>query len=216
MKFPVTEKIVPAFNQYFLALALIALPAAALAGPPEDYDAGFKAYRAGDVAGAMEPLKRAADSGHGAAQALYGSLLDSADFDDEAAEYLQKSAAQGNADGQYGLAKLYLTHEVKAPSDDEVNRLMRSAAAQGHSRAIIALALAYVSRDARLGAAEPNDPEAGKLLVQAAELGDRSAIEEVERAYRTGAYGLAVDTAKADEWAERLAAQQGKKKGAKK
>jgi len=216
MKFPGTEKSVPAFSQLCLALALIALPLSVRAGPAEDYQGGLAAYRAGDVAGAMAPLKRAADSGHAPAQALYGTLLDSADFDEEAAAYLRKSAEQGDADGQYGLAKMYLTREAKAPDEGDMNRLMRSAAAQGHEQAIISMALAYVGRDPRLGAADPADPEAAKFLLRAAELGDRTSIEQLAHAYRAGGYGLAVDAAKADHWAARLASQVAPKKGAKK
>ncbi|NMG75722.1 tetratricopeptide repeat protein [Aromatoleum diolicum] len=218
MKLPGTEKRVPAFSQIVLVCAFIAFSSAAWADPATDYQEGLKSYRAGDVFGAMAPLKQAADAGHAEAQALYGSILDSGEYDIDAAAYLLKAAEQNNADGQYGLAKMYISGEAKAPSEGEANRLMRAAAAQGHSRAIIVIALAYVHGDTRLGATDSNTPEAGQFLIQAAELGEVEAVETLATAYRKGTYGLTADSAKADHWAAQLARMrgQGPKKGAKK
>jgi TPR repeat protein len=204
MRLPGSKKTVPAFKHVVLALTVLSAPLAALADPADDYRSGLAAYRVGDVAGSMAPLKRAADAGHADAQALYGTILDSAEIDDEAVVYLRKATEQGNGDGQYGLAKIYLTGEAKAPDDQAAARLMRAAAAQGHERATISLALAYIGHDARLGAGSPTS-EAGALLVKAAELGDVNAMEALTTAYRSGEYGLPVDTAKADHWTVRLA-----------
>jgi len=216
MNFPGTEKSVPAFKHIAFALVLLAAPfPSAFADVADDYKDGLAAYRRGDVASAMRPLKRAADAGNAEAQALYGTILDSADFDDEATDYLRKAAEQGNPDGQYGLAKMYLTGEATAPDDGAVARLTRAAVAQGHPAATISLALAYTRKDPRFGA-DTITPEAGELLVKAAELGDVNAIEAVSTAYRTGEYGLQADAAKADQWAERLANIRGTKAGAKK
>lgn len=218
MKLPGTEKNVPAFSQIALICAFVAFSSAAWADPTTDYQQGLNAYRAGDVVGALAPLKQAADAGHADAQALYGSLLDSGEYDNDAAVYLRKAAEQNNADGQYGLAKMYIAGEAKPPTDDEANRLMRAAAAQGHKRAIIVIALAYVHGDARLGATNKDSPEAGQYLVQAAEFGEVEAVEAVATAYRNGGYGLAADPAKADHWTAQLARMrsQGSKKGTRK
>ena len=215
MYFPVTEKSLPAFKHVLLALALLGAPFGAHADPAADYDEGFAAYRKGDVTGSMAPLKRAADGGIAEAQALYGTLLDSAELDEAAYAYLLKAADQGNADGQYGLAKMYLTGEAKAPDEREIARLIRAAAAQEHAAATISLALAFTRKDARFGA-DAITPETGPLLLKAAELGDINAIETVSTAYRTGDYGLPVDAAKADQWSARLAEIRGVKPGARK
>ena len=106
MKFPGTEKPILIFKQIALTSVLIAFSSIACADATTDYQQGLDAYRAGDVVGAMTPLKQAADAGHAAAQALYGTILDSAEFDNDAANYLRKAAEQNNADGQYGLAKM--------------------------------------------------------------------------------------------------------------
>ena len=215
MYFPVTEKTLPAFKHALLALALLGTPFAAQADAAADYDEGLAAYRKGDVTGSMVPLKRAADGGIAEAQALYGTLLDSAELDEAAYAYLLKAAERGNADGQYGLAKMYLTGEAKAPDEREIARLVRAAAAQEHAGATISLALAYTRKDARFGA-DSITPETGPLLVKAAELGDVNAIETVSKAYRTGEYGLPIDVARADQWSARLAQIRGIKPGARK
>ena len=218
MKFPGTEKTILIFKQIALTSVLIAFSSIACADATTDYQQGLDAYRAGDVVGAMTPLKQAADAGHAAAQALYGTILDSAEFDNDAANYLRKAAEQNNADGQYGLAKMYLSGEAKAPTNGEANRLMRAAAAQGHKRATIAMALAYINGDARLDATNKDTPEAGQFLLQAAELGELDAVTVIATAYRTGGYGLAADPSKAEHWKEQLARMraQAPKKGSKK
>ncbi|MDT3670058.1 MAG: sel1 repeat family protein [Aromatoleum sp.] len=212
MYFPVTEKPLPAFKHVLLALALLGAPFGVHADAAAAYEEGFAAYRKGDVTGSMAPLKRAADGGIAEAQALYGTLLDSAELDEEAHVYLLKAAEQGNADGQFGLAKMYLTGEAKALDEREIARLIHAAAAQEHAAATISLALAYTRRDARFGA-DTITPETGPLLLKAAELGDTSAIETVSTAYRTGEYGLPVDAAKAEQWSARLAEIRGVKPG---
>lgn len=217
MKLPGTEKIVPAFSHTLLALTLLTTSAAALADAEADYTRGRDAYRVNDVAGAMEPLKKAADAGHAAAQALYGSLLDSAELDDEAAPYLVKAAEQGDSDGEYGLAKMYFTGEAKPRNPGDAGRLMRSAANKGHRLATVTMALAFIQGDKRLDAENSDTPEAREMLLKAAELGEADVIKAVAQGYRVGKYGFAADAAKAEQWEARLAGIQGTvKKGVRK
>lgn len=204
MKLPGTEKIVPAFSQICLILSLAAAPPLAHAGPEEDYRAGLEAYRRNDVVAAMGSLKQAADAGHAGAQALYGEVLDSAEIDDEAAVYFERSAAQKHPDGLYGLAKMYLTGEANAPDPEAAGRLMRQAADLGHRTATISMAIAYVRGNPKLGASDQNAPDAGVYIEKAAELGDMEAIAALVDGYRNGRFGLAVDPAKADLWASKL------------
>lgn len=217
MKLPGTEKIVPAFSHTLFALTLLTTSTAALADADTDYQRGRDAYHVNDVAGAMEPLRKAADAGHAAAQALYGSILDSAELDDEAVPYLAKAAEQGDADGEYGLAKMYFTGEAKTPNPAEAGRLMRSAANKGHRLATVTMALAFVRGDRRLDAENSDAPEARETLLKAAELGELDAIKAVAQGYREGKYGFAADAAKAEQWEARLAGILGTgKKGARK
>ena len=205
MKLLATEKLVPAFSHIAMMLALVVIPNLAQADAETDYQAALAAHNLGDIVGAMTPLKSAADAGHAAAQALYGTILDAAELDAEAAQYLKQSAAQKNTDGMFSLAKMYRTGE--APSDDpaEAGHLIRAAAAAGHERATIALANAYISRDEKVGAGSRSDPDAAKYLIKAAELGDVSAIEALATAYQPGGdFGLAPDAQKAKFWTDRL------------
>lgn len=204
MKLPGTEKIVPAFSHICLILGLIAAMPLAHAGPEEDYRAGEEAYRKNDVVTAMGKLRLAADAGHAAAQALYAELLDSAELDDEAVVYFERSAAQQHPAGLYGLAKMYLTGEAPAPDAGAAGRLMRQAADLGHRTAVIALAIAFIRSDAKLGAGDPNAADAGVYIQKAAELGDMEAVGALVDGYRHGRYGLAVDPAKAEQWGRKL------------
>lgn len=209
MQIPGSEKVIPAFRYICVFTAVIALPHAAIADPAVDYQRGLEAYRSGDVVGSMAPLKRAADAGHAPAQALYGVVLDSAELNDEAVVYLRKAAEQSDPEGQYGLAKMYLSGEGGIRDDAEADRLIRLAAAQGHERAIISLALAYVTGRAILGTRDPNTQEVSQLLLKAAEFGDVTVMAAVAKAYREGGFGFEPNAVRADEWDARLAEIRG-------
>ncbi|MBL8448024.1 MAG: sel1 repeat family protein [Zoogloeaceae bacterium] len=185
-----------------LGLAALLLATTVLAGPEEDYQAGFAANRAGDLVGAMVPLKRAADAGHAKAQALYGGILDQAELNEEALGYLRKAAAQGDADGQYALAVMLMAGEGTAKSPAEGARLLRAAAAQGHQSAIDVLAQAYIDGDERLGAADAQAPEARELVQKAALAGYLPAMDALAAAHKSGRFGFAVDPAAARKWAD--------------
>lgn len=209
MKFPVTEKCFPVIRRAALVFTLFGVSPIAFADPVVDYEAGVASYRAGDIVGSMAPLKRSADAGHAKAQAMYGTILDSAEMNDDALRYFGLAADQNDPDGQYGLAKMYMTGEAKAPSEGDIDRLVRAAAAQGHERALITLGLAYISGDPRLGADKPDDPEAGSFVIKAAEIGDVVAISALIDAYKVGRFGLTPDPALSDKWATRLAEIRG-------
>ncbi|NMG30706.1 tetratricopeptide repeat protein [Aromatoleum evansii] len=210
-----TGNLVLTFRQLFATCALLVASSVAYGSSEDDYKKGLAAYDAGDLVGAMVPLKQAADEGHAGAQALYGTILDSAELDDQAVLYLRKSADQQNSEGQYGLAKMFMTGEGVTADFGEANKLMRAAAAQGHRSAIITLGLAYIAGDARFEASDKTSPEARDFILKAGEFGELTAVEAVARAYREGAFGIAPDSAKAKEWDEKLAKIRGaqRKKG---
>ena len=184
----------------------------AWAGPNEDYQTGAKAYREGDLIGAMAPLRRSADAGHAGAQALLGYILDKAEFDEEAVAYFRKSAAQGHADGQYGLGAMYAAGEGVTKDAAEARRLITLAADQGHQLATNTLAQAYLSGNLGIGDAERKSPEALARLRKAVDLDYLPAIDALAAAYRSGDYGLTTDAKEA----ERLTAHASKLRGVKK
>lgn len=168
---------------------------AAYAGPMEDYKSGLEKFKDGDVVSAMPPLKSAADAGQPDAQALLGFILHQASENDAAIGYFRKSAEQGNAEGQYGLAVMYSSGEGVARNMPEALKLLKLAAQQGNSKAINAIARHYLMGEAE----DPQGAEALSWIQRAADNNYIPAINALAAAYRDGRYGLAIDPAQADQ-----------------
>lgn len=189
------------------AMALATAPA--FAGPEEDYQAGTKAYREGDVIGAMAVLRKAADARHPAAQALLADILDKAEFNEEAVAYYRKSAAQGNPDGEFGLGVMYSAGEGVKRDLVEARAWITRAADKGHRLAINELARAYMAGGLGVDDAQRNSPAALQWIRRAADNGYVPALEYLARAYRSGALGLAVDLKQAEILESRVKAMRG-------
>ena len=127
-----------------LALLLLWHVCLAWAAPEDDYRLGADAYRAGDVVRAMALLKTSADAGHAPSQSLLAYILDQAEFNEEAFAYYRKAAAQGNADGEYGLGSMYAVGEGVKRDPAEARKWITRAAERGHAAAINSLAQAYI------------------------------------------------------------------------
>ena len=194
----------------FCLLLLASCSSLALAGPNEDYEAGVKAFDKGSMVDAMIPLRLAADQGHAAAQALLAYILDGAELNEEAAAYYRKSADQGNADGQFGLASLYATGEGIAQNLDEARRLATLAAEQGNKNAIVMLAQSHISGGLGLDEAARSGPEALAWIKRAADIDYLPALVTLSTAYATGKYGLAIDTKMVESLDARMHKVQGK------
>jgi len=196
------------------AIAAFILSAASAAAPPDaDYAEGLKRYSAGDVVSAIPLLRKAADAGHPAAQALIGEILDQADSDEEAIRYFRKSAEQGNPDGQMGLGAMLAAGQGAAKNPVEARKWISLAAAQGQKLAINELAGAYLSGGLGIPEHERGGAEALKWIRQAAENGYVPAMESLAAAYRDGRYGLTSDPATAEEWTEKVNKALGVAKG---
>lgn len=178
----------------FLLVALAS--GSAFAAPQDDFNAGRKAYLAGDVVGAMPMLKRAADAGHADAQSLYAYVMDKADYDEEAARYFRLAAEQGHPDGQYGLGVLYADGEGVSRDPGAARQWWQRAGAQGHALAILALSHAVIGGNMGFDRDRP-DAEALAWVNKAAELGSPPALAYLARGHRSGAFG-AVDVARAE------------------
>lgn len=179
-----------------------ALPAQA--GPAEDYAEGSKHYFTGDIVAAMPPLRRAADAGHPAAQAILGSILDHADSDAEALAYFRKAAAQGNADGQLGLGNMLVAGEGVAKNVAEGRKWIEQAAAQGHVMATNVLAQAYMNGGLEIPEPERQGAAALRWIAAAADHGYLAAMEKLAAAYRNGDFGLTVDAKTAKQWEDKI------------
>lgn len=162
------------------------------------YEAGSKAYKQGDVAGAMTILKPAADAGHGPSQALLGFILDKSLFYDDALTYYRKSADQGNAEGLYGLGVMYSEGSGVKKDLGEARRLIMSAAEKGQKEAVNVIAQAYIKGGLGLDDSARQGPEALLWIKRSADNNDLPAIEALAAAYTSGLYGLTPDPKKAE------------------
>ena len=197
-----------------MVLGALLLPVVAHAGAAEDYDEGYKQYSAGDVVGSMATLRRAADAGHAEAQALLGDILDKAEEDEEAVAYYRKSAAQGNAHGQYGLGSMYATGEGVEANAKEAQKWVRKSAEQGFKLAVIMLAQSYAKGGLGLTDEERAAPEGMAWLKKAADMEFLPSMEALLTVYREGGFGQAPDAQAADQLADKIRkmiVQKGKK-----
>jgi len=193
-----------------LAMLLLVWHACAAWGAPEDdYRAGAAAFRGGDVVQAMAVLKKSADAGYAPSQSLLAYILDQAEFNDEAVAYYRKAAAQGDADGEFGLGSKYAAGEGVKRDQAEARKWITSAAGRGHVSAIRVLALAYIKGELGFEEAERRGAEALRWVRRAADSGDVTAMEQLAIAYRTGTYGLAVDLKQAEALDARARAAKG-------
>ena len=190
-------------------LAALALAGPAGAGPEDDYRAGARAYRAGDVTGAMAQLKLSADAGHAPAQALLAGILVKAGFDEESVAYYRKAAAQGDPDGEFGLGAMYAAGEGVKRDPQEARQWIARAAQQGHPQAINVLAQAYMAGELGIDENERAGPVALMWIRRAADAGHVPALDYLAGAYRRGALGLAVDEKQAERLEARAKALRG-------
>lgn len=177
-------------------VALWAWVCVAAAAPEDDFKAGERALRSGDVVGGMTALRRAADAGHAPAQALYGYVLDQAESNEEAASYYRKAAQQGNADGEFGMGKLLAAGEGVAKDAAAARGWFERAATRGHAQAINVLAQAFLAAD--LGyKRDPADEKGLAWVRKAADNRYLPALEYLAKGYRSGEFGK-VDVAQAE------------------
>ena len=194
-----------------LLLALMIAPALA-AEPAALMDKGDAAYRLGDLASAMQWYREAAQAGFAPAQAKLAFVLDYSGQNEEATAWFAKAAEQGNAEGQFGLARMLAAGAGIARDPAQALRWMKAAADQDFPPALSGLAL-WLEGGLKGIAADAKG--AARYWHRAAELGDHGAMQRLSVAYRKGELGLDPDEAKARQWDVRLrdatAASRGKR-----
>jgi TPR repeat protein len=184
-----------------LGLCVLATPTFAdNAAIEQVYKKGRVAFDAGDIVGAMPPLKQAANDGHAQAAADYAYLLEESGSHEEAAMYYRRSADKGNMDGMFGLATMHLNERAGLKRDlPVIRKLMEGAANLGHRQAIISMAEACRNGELGLESAAQNPALALSWTRKAADIDDIPSLEVMRDSYRTGQLGLAVDLAAANE-----------------
>jgi hypothetical protein len=191
-------------SMLILALAVATAVPRAWAGPEEDFQAGEKSYRSGDVTNAMSQLRKAADAGHAKAQARLAEILDASDYNEEAFAYYRKSADQGDVDGVFGLASMYSVGEGVKKDPVEAYKLYVLADEKGHPQAYMVIASAYIFGQLGIDEERRNSEEAARWMKLAADRDFLPAVEALAKAYRVGGFGVAPDAKQADEWDAKL------------
>jgi TPR repeat protein len=150
----------------FRAFALGACLASSLvlAGPADDTALGEASLRSGDLITAMVYFRKAAEAGHGPAQARMGDMMDASELNAEAVQWYQKAADQGDPAGDNGLGRMHV--EGKGVPKDPAKALahFQRAAQKNFPPAMEALAAAH--RTGTLGLPK-NLQEADRLVAQA-------------------------------------------------
>lgn len=163
------------------------------------------AFDVGDVISAMSFYRRAAELGDAEAQTRLGYLLDQAEQNQEAAEWLEKAAEQGHPEAAYYLAGMYVASTELTQDFHRAVELFESAAEQGHAASIRVLVSAYEKGGMKL---IRSYDKAVAWLRAGVEAGDVWSIQRLARAYRNGDLGLRIDEEKADELESRVAQQR--------
>lgn len=197
---------------------LFALSIAALLGAPfaagyaaETYDAGMRAYDAGDHAKALKVWGPLAEGGHEKAQYSLAKLLENGGGPvqkdaAEAAKWYQRAADQGLAAAQNNLGLMYAQGRGVPRDVARAARLWLAAAEKDHTIAQFNLGLAYFRGE---GVAKDQDQAAGWFR-RAGELGLAAAQYAMGQVTRMGLVPGA-NEADALGWYEMAAAQGDKK-----
>ena len=143
---------------------------AAGAAPADDMAKGDAAFRAGDMVGAAEMYKRAADAGHAPAQVRLAEIRDASEDDAAALELYRRAAAQNYAPGIHGVGLMFAKGEGTARNPAEALNWYRRAAAMDYLPSVEAIAWAYLVGD--LGLA-PDKAEADAWGDRVAKLGGK-------------------------------------------
>ncbi len=183
--------------------------------PAEDFAAADKADKDDDMITAGRLYRRAADGGHAEAQVRFGHILYRGSANERALEYYRKSAAQGNADGQYSVGFMYEGGEGGVAQDmAEARKWYALAAQQGHALSIQTLANACTGPSDSVLSKIYNKAKRDKMILDAAALCGPDpllwikravdidyvpAVTALANAYRSGLYGLTADQKQADE-----------------
>ena len=182
------------------AASLFWIVSASAQDPEAELLAGLEAWQSGDMVGAMNHFRVAADAGLPQAQAKLGYIYDQSNDDEKAVRWYREASLQHEPDGEFGLGEMYTKGEGVDQDFDMAIEMYMRAAVGGHAQARRVLANAY-ERGA-LGR-EVDEAEALRWLRLAADSGDAHAIERMASLYRDGGLGLKPDLAMAEQWQAR-------------
>lgn len=192
------------FSWYAIATLLIMVASVDVyaESPDELVNKAERAFDESDIVSAMSYYRKAAETGYIPAQNRLAYLLDKSEENEEAVQWYQKSAAVGDAEGEYGLARMYVEGEGIAQNKQEALRLFRSSANKSYPPAIHVMATAYEKGELGLRV----DYElAREWLEKGAQLNDHWSTRRLATAYSNGELGLRIDRQKAAQLQQQLA-----------
>lgn len=121
----------------------VVIASGAAAGPEQDNELAEKEFARGDLMVSMGLWRKAALAGYAPAQARLGDILDKSEEDKEAVDWYRKSAAQGNAAGEFGLGQMYLKGEGVEKDLEKAHTYIRLAAEKNELLAVVMMMNAY-------------------------------------------------------------------------
>ncbi len=192
---------------FALLLSVLASTALGAGARAQSYDAGMRAYDAGDFAKALEIWGPVAENGDAVAQYSLGKLLENGGAGVPrdvvaAAQWYQRSASQGVSAAQNNLGLMYAQGRGVPQDVVRAAKFWRDAGAKDHVIAQFNLGLAYFRGE---GVAEDRG-EALRWFRRAGELGLADAQYALGQIIRMGLAGAA-DEAAALHWYQLAAAQ---------
>ncbi len=190
------------------ACAALAVAGHAYATPEEDFKAAEQAIKDNDMISATPLYQKAADQGYAPAQAALARILFQAEYGTDAVRYYKMAAAQGNAEGEFGLGSMYAEGKGVKKDLKAAREWITKAAEQGYPQAVDVIADAYIQRGLGLDAAAANSPDALRWVTKSAEHEYVPSMLALAQAYSQGALGAPKDPAKAKEWQDKAYAVQ--------
>ena len=161
----------------FLSAAFCVSSASVLAQTAEEYhEKGMAEYNEINYGAAMSNFRKAADMGHAPSQTMLGTLLDAAEYNEEARDWFKRAADQGNTDSQLGLARMLAIGDGGEIDFPGALKLYTAAAEQGSLEAMRVLETNY--RKGGFGV-EADSERADFWLEKAAAGGDRWSKEQL-------------------------------------
>lgn len=133
----------------FFACFLLCWATTISATPEDDTRKGMEIFYQGDMVGAMQLYRKAAEQGYAPAQVKLAAILDRSEFNEEAQLWYQKAVEQNNAEAQFGLGMMHVKGEAPEPDMEKALSLITAAAEQGFYKAVEMMVQAY--RQGELG-----------------------------------------------------------------
>lgn len=113
----------------------------------ELHETAMNEYNQTSYGAAMSGFRKAADMGYAPSQAKLGTLLDAAEFDEEAREWFKMAADQGDLEGMTGLARMLALGEGGEKDQATAVKLYTKAAENGSVAAMLTLQSAFNKGD---------------------------------------------------------------------